>query len=287
VDEEAFWALIDRLDWRHEGDDERVVKPVVKALAKLALGDIQSFEEILAQKLFALDGREWARNIGGGWWGGDPPVSVDEFLYARCVVVANGEAYYKAVLADPAQMPKDMEFEALLVVGAGAWEAKTGDDEPVFETSVSYETFSNDAGWPPGPPEPRVERPARPAGEDKGTRVVDVRRQAVRRVVRGLVTGELTHPTLDAYLARTGKVLKMTPGGLAPPPEPRPTRGGASSPWTAVIPVWAIDGTGGDRSPTGLVAVIDLERHGPDDVRSTLADVRQLTNDDQLNARSS
>lgn len=31
--EAEFWRLIDRLDWTHQGDDDLVVAPVVKALA--------------------------------------------------------------------------------------------------------------------------------------------------------------------------------------------------------------------------------------------------------------
>jgi len=45
-------------------------------------------------------------------------------------------------------MLKDMEFEALLQIAAEAYEAKTGEDFG-FTPSVSYETFSNKAGWLP------------------------------------------------------------------------------------------------------------------------------------------
>ena len=47
-------------------------------------------------------------------------------------------------------MPKDTDFEAVLSIAAQAYREKTG-TEPDFETPVSFETFSNEAGWPDGP----------------------------------------------------------------------------------------------------------------------------------------
>ncbi len=44
-------------------------------------------------------------------------------------------------------MPKDMEFESLLTVGPTAFERKTGEDFG-HVAPISYETFSNQAGWP-------------------------------------------------------------------------------------------------------------------------------------------
>jgi hypothetical protein len=73
--------------------------------------------------------------------------SADWFLYERCVVVANGRDYFEFVRADPKQMPKDMEFEAILTVAASAYERKTG-REFQHEAPLSYETFSNRQGWP-------------------------------------------------------------------------------------------------------------------------------------------
>jgi hypothetical protein len=150
VDEAGFWDVIGLLDWRHDGDDERVVKPAVDRLASLADAEIGSFHEILAQKLFDLDGRAWARESGGDIWWGDPDrLSVDGFLYARSAVVARGRALFDAVEADPASMPKNAEFEALLYVAANAYERKTGLEwDDLDDTEVSYETFSNEAGWP-------------------------------------------------------------------------------------------------------------------------------------------
>jgi hypothetical protein len=150
VDDETFWALIDLLDWRHDGDDERVVKPLVERLASMPDAEIGSFHETLAQKLYDIDGRAWARESGPDIWSGDPDrLSVDGFLYARSAVVGRGQEVYDAVRAEPALMPKNAGFEALLYVAANAYERKTGLEFDEFDdTEVSYETFSNEAGWP-------------------------------------------------------------------------------------------------------------------------------------------
>ena len=149
MDEATFWSLIDRFDWSKDEDDD-IIEPAVMALALLPDAQIADFQQILARKLYALDGRAWARESGELIWFGDPDrLSVDGFLYARCLVVANGREFYDAVHADPATMPKDADFEAILTLASDAYDRKTGLvwDE-LDDTDVSYETFSNEAGWP-------------------------------------------------------------------------------------------------------------------------------------------
>ena len=142
-----FWELIGKLDWKKTGDDGAVCRPVVEALAAKPVSAIEAFEETLAQKLHALDTEAHAREIGDeAYTGSDEKFSVDWFLYVRCCVVANGRPMFETVLKNPKRMPKDMEFEALLQVAAEAYQAKTGEDFD-FTPSVSYETFSNKAGW--------------------------------------------------------------------------------------------------------------------------------------------
>lgn len=151
MDDDTFWRIIGLLDWDETGDDDAVIEPAVDALAKMPLEAIAGFEETLARKLHALDTRAHAREIGDdAYTDGDEYFSVDTFLYARCCVVANGREVYEEVLANPAGFPKDMEFEALLNLAGMAQEQKTGEDLALFDTSVSYETFSNEAGWPEG-----------------------------------------------------------------------------------------------------------------------------------------
>ena len=254
--------------------------PVVRALKKLPLEEIESFENILAHKLYALDGRAWAREIGSGWRGGLDPISGDEFLYSRCVAIVNGRDFYEAVLADPRQMLKDMEFESLLYVAGKAWEAKTGTEfDP--DTDVSYETWSNEAGWPPADLEPEVPQPPR-AKEERDEPVVKYvyGKQATRRVIRSLITGEIHDPVLDEYLATTSAALVMTPGTLVePPPEPYQPKGQAP-PWHARIGLWAVAPGETTRNPSGLVARIELQRASPFEVKARLLGVAEASPED-------
>jgi hypothetical protein len=147
MSEEDFWSIIDQLDWRYEGDDNKVLAPAVKALAAKSKTEIRRFEERLAFLLYQLDTKAHASNIGEHSY--DPEtnyVSADEFLYARCVVVANGRQFFETVLKNSAKMPKDMEFESLLGLAPTAYESKTGDDFE-YSTGCSYESFSNSVGW--------------------------------------------------------------------------------------------------------------------------------------------
>lgn len=149
MSDEVFWSIVRLFNWKKSGDDDAVIKPAVAALAQMSEADIARFEDTLAEKLHALDTEAHAREIGEEAYQPGKHFSVDWFLYERCAVVANGRDYYAAVLADPKQMPKDLEFEGMLSVAPSAHERKTGHD---FDhvTPVSYETYSNTAGWPNG-----------------------------------------------------------------------------------------------------------------------------------------
>ena len=152
MDDATFWDLIAKLDWTHEGDADKVVEPIVNAIAARRDVEIAGFQNTLAAKLYALDGRAWARESGSDvWWGEPNSLSVDGFLYARCAVIANGREFYDLVLADPKLMPKDRGFESLLYVASTAYERKTGLDASgeLDVSNVSFETFSNESGWPP------------------------------------------------------------------------------------------------------------------------------------------
>ena len=138
MDEATFWSLIDRFDWSKDEDDG-IIEPAVVALALLPDSQIAGFQQMLARKLYALDGRAWARESGQLIWFGEPDrLSVDGFLYARALVVANGREFYEAVLADPSTMPKDSDFEAILMLAADAYDRKTGLEwEELDDTDVS------------------------------------------------------------------------------------------------------------------------------------------------------
>jgi Protein of unknown function (DUF4240) len=140
-----FWAILATLDWSQESDDMAVIAPVVKLLAERPLAHIYRFADRLAEKLWQLDTKSHAQIFLE-----DPEedgyLSVDDFLYARCAVVANGKEFYKKVLQNPSTMPDDLTFESLLYIPVLAYKCKTG-KEFVFNTPHNYETYSNKGGW--------------------------------------------------------------------------------------------------------------------------------------------
>lgn len=146
MSDDVFWRIIGLFNWKKAGDDDAVIRPAVKALAKMTTEDILRFEDILAEKLYALDTEAHAREIGEEAFRSREYFSVDWFLYSRCVVVANGRELFDSVVADPKQFPKDMEFESLLSVAREAYESKTG-GEFDHTSPLSYETYSNRKGW--------------------------------------------------------------------------------------------------------------------------------------------
>lgn len=151
MNENTFWEIISRFDWSKQGDDDAVMAPACEALAALDEQAIFKFYDLLAEKLHALDTREHCRACYKGELdpdNGDDYISADGFLYARCVVVANGRDFYNAVLADPTQFPQELEFESLLSLTDMAYEQKTGETMDHSPT-VDFESFQNQAGWAP------------------------------------------------------------------------------------------------------------------------------------------
>ena len=145
--DEEFWDLINLLDWDNEGDDEAVVEPLVKALSHKSEEEIFSFEEILSEKLFQLDGEVYA--VKRGFFGlkkKNEYISADDFLYTRCVVVVNGKDFFEDVVKNPKRFPHDLEFEMILVVSELAYLRKTGKAMD-YVPKVSYETYSNANKW--------------------------------------------------------------------------------------------------------------------------------------------
>ena len=146
LNEGEFWDIMQALDWSETGDDDRVLEPAVAMLARHTVGEILGFEELLARLLHALDREEIARHTGRHAYGTTAHFSPDVFLYARCAVVARGQARYRKVLERPELMLKDTEFEPLLELAPRAYERTTGRRFSYVPT-VSYETFANEEGW--------------------------------------------------------------------------------------------------------------------------------------------
>lgn len=146
--EDAFWQIIDALDWTKTGDDEAVIEPGIALLASKKDKDILAFADMLSEKLHLLDGEAFAKEIGQDCYRGPQTrFSKNCFLSARCCVIANGRDFYAEVLSKPELMPKDMEFEALLKIPNKAYERKTG-KKLSYITKYSYETFANSVSWP-------------------------------------------------------------------------------------------------------------------------------------------
>ena len=143
-----FWQLIALIDVSALDDsrEDEAVEPLQAALSMKSESELFAFEEALSQKLYCIDGEEFADNAGESGGSGDG------FLYARCYVVAKGREFYEAVKSDPKRMPKSIEqwCEPLLYPHRTAWTDQTGNDESAwpFEATVSYESGSNADLWP-------------------------------------------------------------------------------------------------------------------------------------------
>jgi hypothetical protein len=146
MDEREFWEVIEGLD-AAGGDPDAIVRPAVERLALESEQNIREFQDMLAEKLFRLDGEAWAERIGEKAFDGNRNTfDRGHFLHARCCVIANGREFYNDVRRNPSHMPKDQTFAALLEIGPRAFEMKTG--QPLNHRTVfSPATFGNNRAW--------------------------------------------------------------------------------------------------------------------------------------------
>lgn len=144
LSEEDFWKIIDVLDWSNADDDQLIIHPAVQRLSAMPIANIHQFQDILSEKLWLLDTQQHAKVFIDAHPKGR--LSVDDFLYVRCAVVAEGQEYFLDVLQHPEKMPLEIAFEALLYLATEAYEAKT--QKPFVHTpKYNYETYSNEEGW--------------------------------------------------------------------------------------------------------------------------------------------
>jgi Protein of unknown function (DUF4240) len=147
LSEDAFWNLIGLFDWSQTGNDEAVIAPAVSALAGHPLRHIYDFKDILSQKLYLLDGVDFASHTGDNAYRVDrEDFNAELFLYARCAVVANGKLVFEEVLKHPDRMPVNVDFEAILWVANEAHRRQKGTSLR-YVSAYSVETFSNEKGW--------------------------------------------------------------------------------------------------------------------------------------------
>ena len=144
MSEEEFWSLIAQLNWSAPEDNDQVIESLVTTLSGMPIAKIYQFHDILSEKLWLLDTQIYADAMMR-----DEPndyFSDDEFLYARCCVVANGQEYFQNTLVNPCQFPTDQTFEDLLYVAGIAYERKTG-KKFLSVSAYNFETGSNKKGW--------------------------------------------------------------------------------------------------------------------------------------------
>lgn len=140
--DEEFWALISLADLKLIDQEDCLsgVAPIVAALSKKSPEDICDFEEIMSQKLYALDHAILIDELES---------SSDSFLYQRCYAVVSGPRYYADTFSKEKRNLGDFDWcQSLLYVAQNAW-AKSQDSDWEFAASVSYETGSNEEGYKP------------------------------------------------------------------------------------------------------------------------------------------
>jgi predicted DNA-binding WGR domain protein len=148
MDEDVFWDIISSFNWKKTGDDDAVLRPALKRLSSMKVEDIYIFSDILSEKLYSLDGIDYASNIGDFSYKDETQhFSNDYFLYVRCCVVANGKEFYEFVLANPTEMPKDLDFEALLYLPDEAYKKLTNTEQYDYQPKFDYETYANSEKW--------------------------------------------------------------------------------------------------------------------------------------------
>jgi hypothetical protein len=145
LSETQFWQIISLLDWS-KTENDAILAPAIAHLAQLPISFMYQFDDKIAEKLFRLDAKNLAENIGEDAYKPEHYFSVDNFLYARCCVVANGKQFYDSVLSNPTLMPKDLTFEPLLSIASDAYFLKTG-RKFEYVATTPIETYSNKALW--------------------------------------------------------------------------------------------------------------------------------------------
>ncbi|TAD95909.1 MAG: DUF4240 domain-containing protein [Bacteroidetes bacterium] len=109
---------------------------------------IEYFYQWLVKKLYDLDGKQYAQKFIDE----DGDLSVDDFLYIRCHVVANGKRHYESVLENPKKIV-DQTCEELLSFPKDLYQAITGQEYEYSDEMIEYlkkyswETYANKEKW--------------------------------------------------------------------------------------------------------------------------------------------
>ena len=74
-----FWTTMELCDWDQEGDDDKVLKPVIEYLSNQEDYIIFEFDDLMSELLYHLDTEKLAEQCRKV----DPLMSDDSFLYSR------------------------------------------------------------------------------------------------------------------------------------------------------------------------------------------------------------
>ncbi len=144
MDEQAFWNIIESIS--PTALEENELELATQLLSTKKEAEIKTFYDILSEKLYLLDRKDIATNIGICSYGNEDDFSADLFLYARCAAIIQGREKFEAILNTPEKMIKDHFFEPLLLLPERAYFQKTG--KPLNHIpSFNFETFFNSQGW--------------------------------------------------------------------------------------------------------------------------------------------
>ncbi|WP_315115762.1 DUF4240 domain-containing protein [uncultured Clostridium sp.] len=140
-----FWKIIKMLDWSSEGNDDKVLAPVIQYLSEQSDEEIFEFENIMSKLLYDIDSKKIAMQL----YGTLELFSNDLFLYQRCVAIVNGQGYYSSILYGGEILDPDLEFESILYVPIKAWAKKHQQDTSNYPhiAEPSYESCSNEELW--------------------------------------------------------------------------------------------------------------------------------------------
>ena len=140
MSDSVFFQFTDLLDWRKRGNNQAVLEPLITFLAESGDEAIFAFDDKMAELLYALDTRKVADLMIGN---GNVVLSADEFLYARCVALVNGESTYRAVLNGTEKLRADIEFRPILYVPSRAWARRHNENRRKYPHKYCYEVFDS------------------------------------------------------------------------------------------------------------------------------------------------
>jgi hypothetical protein len=144
MNEEIFWQIMSLLDFS-KYDSREVIRPCINRLMDFESEDIYQFEEILAKKLYGIDGKIFAQNISENPYQEGKYFSVDYFLYFRAGAISEGKDFYNELLKNPILFNEVKSFEPILYIAERAYKSRAGYE--MAPATISYETYSNKSLW--------------------------------------------------------------------------------------------------------------------------------------------